>query len=141
MSRICAEPGCPERAVARGLCPRHRKTTSARGYGTAHQRERAAALPGARCEACGCTRNLQRDHRVPVSLGGAEDPSNKRWLCSCSEHACHAKFGVRADGRGGVQGPEAGSWNPTDPAKGARVSALSDEARDSTPHPLMRIIG
>ncbi len=34
--------------------------------------ERAAALTGAECEACGCTSNLQRDHVIPVSLGGSQ---------------------------------------------------------------------
>jgi hypothetical protein len=93
----CLEPGCPGRAVHRGYCERHRRTTTERGYGSAHQRERAAALPGAICEACGCTRNLQRDHRIPISLGGDERASNKRWLCRCPEHGCHDRLGMRSD--------------------------------------------
>ena len=95
----CAEPRCPGRAVYRGRCERHRPltTTTARGYGATHQRERAAALPGAKCEACGCTRNLQRDHRIPTTLGGSEHPSNKRWLCRCPEHGCHDRVGMRRD--------------------------------------------
>ncbi|HEX5012703.1 MAG TPA: hypothetical protein VFV72_00995, partial [Candidatus Limnocylindrales bacterium] len=63
----CSEPGCPDAAVDRGRCARHRRTTTERGYGREHQLDRAAALPGAKCEACGCTRNLQRDHRIPRS--------------------------------------------------------------------------
>ena len=39
--RVCAEPGCP--ALQReSRCAEHRKTTSARGYGRQHQRDRAA---------------------------------------------------------------------------------------------------
>jgi hypothetical protein len=93
----CLEPGCSGAAVERGRCRRHRRTTSGRGYGTEHERERRAALPGARCERCGCTRNLQRDHRIPVSLGGSQAPANKRWLCRCPEHRCHDLVGLRSD--------------------------------------------
>ena len=75
----------------------HQQTNTERGYGLEHQRERKAALPGATCEGCGCTRNLQRDHRTPVSLGGSQASTNKRWLCSCPEHGCHARLGVRSD--------------------------------------------
>jgi 5-methylcytosine-specific restriction endonuclease McrA len=92
--RVCNVPGCPAWAVdGRGRCQAHRRTTTQRSYGIVHQRERAAALPGARCERCNSTVNLQRDHRVPASLGGGQDPANKRWLCL----ACHAKYGVRSD--------------------------------------------
>lgn len=93
----CSEAGCPDAAVDRGRCARHRLSTTARGYGRGHQVDRAAALPGAKCEACGCTKNLQRDHRIPRSLGGPEIPSNKRWLCACPEHGCHARVGMRRD--------------------------------------------
>jgi hypothetical protein len=97
----CIEPRCPGRAVpgGRGRCVYHRRTTAGRGYGRPHQLERAAALPGARCEACGCGRSLQRDHRIPVSLGGTDAPSNKRWLCACPEHQCHARLGLRSSSR------------------------------------------
>jgi len=94
------------RAVAktyRGRCELHRETTTQRGYGSDHQRERAAALPGAKCQACGCTRNLQRDHRVPSSLGGSRHPSNKRWLCRCSDHRCHDRIGLRRDRPGAFE--------------------------------------
>lgn len=93
MKRPCLSPRCPYLAVHRGYCQRHRQSTTARSYGAEHQRERAAALPGARCEACGSTRDLQRDHILPASLGGSQHPSNKRWLCS----VCHGRIGVRRD--------------------------------------------
>jgi hypothetical protein len=93
----CVEQPCPNPAVDRGRCEVHRQSTTERGYGTVHQTEARAARPGARCEGCGCTSNLQRDHRIPTSLGGSQDPSNKRWLCGCPEHGCHARLGVRRD--------------------------------------------
>ena len=92
----CLEPRCPGRAVpgGRGRCAAHRLTDAERGNGAAHRRERRAALPGARCEACGATVDLQRDHRIPHSLGGSDsDPANKRWLC----RAHHAAIGLRKD--------------------------------------------
>jgi hypothetical protein len=96
----CREQPCPRPAVERGRCAVHRQTMSERGYGVEHQAERRAALPGARCESCGCdggTRGLQRDHRVPASMGGGQDSSNKRWLCRCPEHRCHDRVGARVD--------------------------------------------
>jgi 5-methylcytosine-specific restriction endonuclease McrA len=93
----CTQQPCPHPAVARGRCAIHQRTTSQRGYGTDHQVERRAALPGARCERCGCTRNLQRDHRIPTTLGGSQASSNKRWLCRCPEHRCHDVVGLRSD--------------------------------------------
>jgi hypothetical protein len=106
----CLEPRCPGFAVARGRCALHRQTEEQRGYGRAHRVERGAALLGARCEACGCTRNLQRDHVVPVSLGGSQRSSNKRWLCRCPEHRCHDRIGVRRDREPGGAGRDA-KWN------------------------------
>ena len=97
---ICSLPGCPEFAVDRGRCETHRLTDAQRGYGRAHRQDRAANRAGAKCEACGCTRNLQRDHRVPRSMGGGEDPANKRWLCACPEHGCHDRLGVKTHAGG-----------------------------------------
>jgi hypothetical protein len=85
--------------VARGYCDVHRKTEEERGYGRAHRLDRKVNRSGAKCERCGCTVNLQRDHRVPHSMGGGEEPSNKRWLCRCSEHRCHDVVGVRSSAR------------------------------------------
>jgi hypothetical protein len=102
----CVVRGCALPVVSRGRCPLHRATTTQRGYGIDHQRERSAALPGARCEACGCSLHLERDHRVPGSLGGSQCPANKRWLCRCPEHRCHDRLGVRKD-RGSRSGTRA----------------------------------
>lgn len=92
----CLEPGCPNPAIDRGRCQDHRRTTSQRGYGAPHQRERRSALPGARCAECGCTKQLQRDHPVPDSMGGSRE---RRWLCDCSEHRCHSRKGLRITSR------------------------------------------
>jgi len=96
----CLVAGCPGVAVDRGRCELHRRTTSQRGYGTPHQRERAAALPGASCEAadaigrkCGCTVDLQRDHVIPSSLAA---DSRRRWLCNCPQHRHHARLGLKS---------------------------------------------
>jgi 5-methylcytosine-specific restriction endonuclease McrA len=101
VNTACLTPLCPRFAVpgGRGRCAVHRQTTAQRGYGREHQAERRAALPGARCSACGCTRNLQRDHVVPTTLGGSQAPANKRWLCACAEHGCHGRVGRRSNSR------------------------------------------
>lgn len=53
----CKEPRCPHPAVERGRCAMHRRSTSERGYGTPHQRERARRLrlyrPSDPCPRCG----------------------------------------------------------------------------------------
>jgi 5-methylcytosine-specific restriction endonuclease McrA len=95
----CLEPRCPNRAVpgGRGRCQAHKRTEAERGDGTAHRRERRAALPGARCSVCGSTEKLQRDHRIPHSLGGSDsDTSNKRWLCRMHHDAIGLKSNSRA---------------------------------------------
>lgn len=96
----CLMPGCPGIAVDRGRCGKHRRTTTERGYGTEHQLERAAALPGASCEArdelgraCGCTTELQRDHVIPTTLGLDR---RRRWLCNCASHRHHDRIGLRS---------------------------------------------
>jgi hypothetical protein len=99
IAAACSTPRCPGRAVpnGRGKCARHKLSEAERGYGRAHRLDRKVNRPGAKCEACGCTNNLQRDHRVPVSMGGTEAASNKRWLCRCKEHGCHDRVGMRRD--------------------------------------------
>lgn len=91
----CSTPGCPGRAVDRGRCPSCRQTTTERGYGAEHQAEARSARNGAQCEACGSTDNLQRDHRIPTSLGGSQVASNKRWLCV----DCHGAVGLKSNSR------------------------------------------
>lgn len=46
---------------------------------------RAAILSAGVCERCGATDNLTVDHRIPLSRGGKDDPSNLACLCgSCN---------------------------------------------------------
>lgn len=100
MARVmmaCAVPRCPRPAAYRGRCEAHRQNTTARGYGASHQDQRAAALPGARCVACGCSEQLNLDHRLPALMGGSDRWANKRWLCACAEHTCHQRLGRRRD--------------------------------------------
>jgi hypothetical protein len=119
----CSYPRCPGFAVpgGRGKCGRHRLSDAERGNGSAHRRERRAALRGARCEACGCVnlQCLQRDHRLPYSLGGSDtDPANKRWLCRSERHRCHDTYGARSDRPGrpipGMGGKSVGPSVPQD---------------------------
>jgi len=93
----CSEPGCPDPAIDRGRCGRHRRSEAERGYGRVHRAQRRDGRPTATCSACGCTDNLQLDHRIPASLGGGDELVNKRWLCRCPEHGCHDRLGVRSD--------------------------------------------
>jgi 5-methylcytosine-specific restriction endonuclease McrA len=91
----CLEPRCPGRAVHRGRCARHRKSEAERGYGRDHRVDRVVNRPGATCERCGTSDRLQRDHRIPPSLGGDESQANKRWLC----RPCHDAVGVKSSAR------------------------------------------
>lgn len=91
----CLTPRCPGRAVARGYCEQHKRSEAERGYGRAHRVDRMVNRPGARCERCGATVGLHRDHRIPASMGGDDSPANKRWLC----RPCHDAVGVRSNSR------------------------------------------
>src|SRR5690606_35763415 len=58
------------------------------GTATLRQRARRERLrtgkhwaEGKSCEVCGSTEDLTRDHIVPVSRGGTNDPANLRTLC------------------------------------------------------------
>ena len=43
------------------------------------------------CVRCTSTKKLEEDHIIPKSLGGSDDPENKRWLC----YGCHKYRHVR----------------------------------------------
>lgn len=78
--KVCAEPGCPELVERGPRCPSHqveRGSTSERGYGTQHQRDRRRLLPAAYGELCPfCDevmvegQELDFDHSTPVAHGG-----------------------------------------------------------------------
>ena len=82
-SRICAEPGCPEFAVDRGRCERHRRSTTGRGYGQEHQAARRAleaTLP--RFCAYGCGTWLTVGGRWVAAHVVDGDPS-AGWVVAC----------------------------------------------------------
>jgi hypothetical protein len=91
----CLTPRCPGFAVHRGHCERCRKSEAERGYGRQHRVDRMVNRPGARCERCGSTDRLERDHLIPRSMGGGEEPGNKRWLC----RPCHDAVGMKSSVR------------------------------------------
>jgi hypothetical protein len=65
------------------------------------------------CQDCGATGNLHAHHIIPISLGGADDPSNGIALCP----SCHADRhpdvprGLFLNGASG--GAKGGDWNAT----------------------------
>lgn len=129
--RPCSYPGCP--SLVRGpasRCPQHaavatatrkaqdvrRGSSTARGYGAAWQKHRAAFLedlyfrqrtagkhsrPWAACEIClergVIARATDVDHRISRAQGGSEDFANLQGLC----HRCHSQKTAREDGAWG----------------------------------------
>ena len=96
----CLEPRCPNRAVGRGRCARHRLSTSQRGYGLRHQRARdalRASLP----TPCGygCGRILQPDGDWVAAHVVDGDPE-AGWIAACPLCNERAKGGR---GRHGAQ--------------------------------------
>ena len=101
--KVCATPGCPHLTGAGSYCAEHerdrdqaRGTTTQRGYGTQHQRTRAALLPaaiGTPCPRCGqpmlSHQALDLGHSTPL----AQDPSSRG---DRIEHAgCNRSAGAR----------------------------------------------
>jgi 5-methylcytosine-specific restriction protein A len=94
--RPCVELGCPELVTGPvSRCPRHlqalrrrqdatRPSPSARGYGYAWRKLRAAILErdGNTCTEPGCgALATEVDHVIPKHAGGTDDPGNLRALC------------------------------------------------------------
>ena len=90
---VCSRPRCPELAVFRGLCGRHRQSTGERGYGPVHTAARtqlAATLP-APC-AYGCGRIL-RNGEPWVAAHVVDGDESAGWVASCGPCNERAKFG------------------------------------------------
>lgn len=110
--RPCTHPGC--RALVRdgsGRCAEHpsswvkRKPTK-RITGRRLQAMRAALFARQPfCEECARQgrHNLatQRDHRIPLAEGGADDPTNEQALCDPCHEAKSQAEALR--GRGGIK--------------------------------------
>lgn len=97
--RPCLTPGCPNMAAGGARHPRCRPCQRKWDANRNSQPERAVyadpnytAFPliGA-CELCGSTDDLTRDHIIPISKGGTNDPSNLRILCRPCNSAKHDK--------------------------------------------------
>lgn len=56
--KVCAEPGCPN-LQSENRCPQHRRTTTQRGYGAKHQRERKQWEPLVEAGLIDCRRGAQ----------------------------------------------------------------------------------
>lgn len=102
---ICSDHGCPEFAVFRGLCSRHRQSTSERGYGPVHaaaRRQLAATLP-APC-AYGCGTILRGGAFVAAHVIDGDESAG--WVASCGACNERAKFGrLQPDPRATVVHP------------------------------------
>jgi hypothetical protein len=89
---VCSTPRCPELAVFRGLCGRHRQSTSERGYGPTHATARlclAETLP-APC-AYGCGTILRGREFVAAHVVDGDESAG--WVAACSPCNERAKFG------------------------------------------------
>ncbi len=59
------------------------------------QWEAVLALYGNKCQRCGSADNLTRDHIIPLSLGGSDDPTNLQPLCFiCNSTKCNVMTGA-----------------------------------------------
>ena len=91
MNRPCIVPGCPGLTTT-SRCPAHEQEwQAARNARPGRQAYKDPAYrrlrPGLRCERCGSTTDLTKDHVVPLSRGGTNHPSNLRTLC----RACNSR--------------------------------------------------
>lgn len=98
----CTFPGCAARQ-ATSRCPAH-SVPSWRTEGVEVQRMRGRPLQRARarlfaehplCQQCGKRLSEVRDHVVPLSEGGHEEPSNVQALCLACSMAKTALESVR----------------------------------------------
>lgn len=47
-----------------------------------------------KCVRCGSTEKLEKDHIIPKSKGGKDEPSNRRWLCEGCHDYRHARDNI-----------------------------------------------
>lgn len=90
---VCSRPRCPELAVFRGLCARHRLTTSERGYGAEHasaRRQLAGTLPAPCAYGCGTVLYF---HDPWVAAHVVDGDESAGWVAGCGPCNERAKFG------------------------------------------------
>lgn len=96
----CADPMCGRLATNRGRCDQHQRppwqnpSANSRAL-TGNERNQWRKLiikDDSRCENCGTTEQLEADHRIPISQGGARlDTNNGAVLC----HSCHLEKTIK----------------------------------------------
>ena len=93
MTRLCLIGGCNQRAIHRGRCEAHRRSTTQRGYGAQHQaaRERLAGTLPRYC-GYGCGRWLTRTSSWVAAHVRDGDPA-AGYLVSCASCNERAKGG------------------------------------------------
>jgi 5-methylcytosine-specific restriction endonuclease McrA len=74
--------GCGRATSRPRFCERCEPVPRLRGHEGVRSRRVALERAGYRCERCGCTSNLQVDHRRRLRDGGTNDPSNLQVLCT-----------------------------------------------------------
>lgn len=90
---VCSTSGCPEFAVSRGLCERHRQSTSERGYDGQHQAARrllARLLPAPCAYGCGTTLDLTGPW---VAAHVVDGDASRGWVAACPPCNERAKDG------------------------------------------------
>jgi 5-methylcytosine-specific restriction protein A len=101
----CHAEGCPNKAVASGLCREHylqrrwqldqeRPTAAERGYDYDWRKRRERFLrANPECVVCG-EPATDVDHILSLAQGGTGDDDNLQALC----HVCHSRKSARQDG-------------------------------------------
>lgn len=89
MAHVCAEPGCPDLAVDRRHCEKHKRepwnSIHRPGGKRARLRKRVFARDRGLCQPCKRagirTRATQVDHKTPLAWGGKDEGSNCQAIC------------------------------------------------------------
>lgn len=91
--RPCRHPGCP-RLTSGGYCMEHAQGSARAGRprrSTTVRRE-VDERDGRRCVVCGSAVGIEKHHIVPLSKGGADEPSNMVTLCAVHHRIAHLQL-------------------------------------------------